>query len=119
MTAGVNAEVSTEAQGLAIERVRNAPRELVWQSWTEPEHVMRSYGPAGMISHACEIILHVGDRYLWGMRSPDDGEYWNTGVYFEIVPPERFVATQSLADKHGNVISPAARGWAMTSRSRC
>ena len=110
MTASDSAEVSTEAQGLVIERVFDAPRELVWRAWTEPEHVMRWYGPAGMTSHACEIDLRVGGRYLWGMRSPDGGEYWNTGVYREIVPPERFVATQSIADEHGNVVSAATQG---------
>ena len=110
MTASDSAEVSTEAQGLVIERVFDAPRELVWRAWTEPEHVMRWYGPAGMTSHACEIDLRVGGRCLWGMRSPDGGECWNTGVYREIVPPERFVATQSIADEHGNVVSAATQG---------
>ena len=105
MREGDSAQVGTEEQGLVIERIFDAPRELVWRAWTEPEQLMRWYGPTGMTSQACEIDLRVGGRYLWGLRSPEGQEYWNTGVYREIVPLERFVATQSMADEHGNVIS--------------
>jgi uncharacterized protein YndB with AHSA1/START domain len=104
MTASDSAGAGTEEEGLVIERVFDAPRELVWQAWTEPEHLMRWYGPQSMTTHACEIDFRVGGRYLWGLRSPDGGEYWNTGVYREIVPLERFVATQSPADADGNAV---------------
>ncbi|MDA1061302.1 MAG: SRPBCC domain-containing protein [Chloroflexi bacterium] len=110
MTTTDSADVGTGKQGLAVERIFDAPRELVWRAWTEPEHFMRWYGPEGMTSHACEIDFRVGGRYLFGLRSPDGFEYWNAGVYSEIVPLERFVATMLLADEHGNVVSPAHYG---------
>ncbi len=104
MTASDSARVGTEEQGVVIERVFDAPRELVWRAWTEPEHFMRWYGPSSMTSSACEIDFRVGGRHLFGMRSPDGQEYWSSGVYREIVPFERFVTTDSMADEHGNVV---------------
>lgn len=44
------------------------------------------------------------------MRSPEGQEYWSTGVYREIVPMERIVASDSFADKHGNVVPAAHYG---------
>ena len=104
MTASDSARAGTEQQGLVIERIFDAPRELVWRAWTEPEHFMRWYGPQGMTLPSCEIDFRVGGRHLFGMRSPDGQEYWSSGVYREIVPLERFVFTDSPADEHGNVV---------------
>ncbi len=104
MTASDSARVGTEEQGLVIERIFDAPRELVWRAWTEPEQFMCWYGPKGFALPTCEIDFRVGGRHLFGMRSPDGQEYWSTGVYLEIVPPERFVATDSMADEHGNTV---------------
>ena len=110
MTASDSTGVGTEEQGLVIERVFDAPRDLVWRSWTEPEHFQRWYGPQGFTVPTCEIDLRVGGRYLWGMRSPDGHAMWSTGVYSEIVPLERFIATASPADEHGNVVPPSQYG---------
>ncbi len=110
MTASDSAPVGAEEQGLMIERVFDAPRELVWRAWTEPEHFMRWYGPKGFTVPICEIDFRVGGRRLIGMRSPDGQEYWTAGVYLEIVPLERFVATESFSDEHGNVVSPGQDG---------
>jgi len=89
---------------LVIIRVFDAPRELVWKAWTEPKRVMRWWGPKGFTSPACEIDLRVGGKYLYCERGPDGQEYWSTGVYREIVEPERIVATWSFADEKGNVV---------------
>jgi uncharacterized protein YndB with AHSA1/START domain len=102
--------MSTEEEGLVIERVFDAPRELVWRAWTEPERLMRWYGPKSMSLQACEIDFRVDGRYLYGMRSPEGYEYWTAGVYREIVPLERWVATESLADADGNLVPPAHYG---------
>ena len=108
MTAGDSKSVGTAAEELVIERVFDAPRELVWRAWTESEHFMRWYGPQGFTLPTCEIDFRVGGRHLWGMRSPDGQEMWSTGVYREIVPLERFVATDSPADEHGNAVGMGA-----------
>ena len=110
MTASDSTSVGTKEEGLVIERVFDAPRELVWRAWTEPEHFMRWYGPQCFTLPACEIDFRVGGRHLWGMRSPDGHEMWSTGVYREIVPLERFVVTESPADEHGNVVAASYGG---------
>lgn len=103
-------ERASWAGGLIVERVFEAPRALVWQAWTEPEHFRRWYGPSGMTTHTCEIDFRVGGRYLFGLGSPEGFDYWNTGVYRQIVAPERFVATMCLADKEGNVVPASHYG---------
>ena len=97
-----------EADGgeeLTITRVFNAPRDLVWRAWTEPEFVKRWWGPRGFTSPVARIDLRVGGKYVNCMRSPEGKEYWSTGVYQEIVEPERIVCTDSFADEEGNVVS--------------
>lgn len=102
-----NDPTTAAQQELVIERVFDAPRELVWRAWTDPEHAMRWWGPKGFTSPHCEIDLRVGGKYLFAMQSPDfnDGQpIWSTGVYREIVPYERIVCTDCFADEHGNVV---------------
>jgi len=97
-----------EADGgeeLTITRVFNAPRDLVWRAWTEPEFVKRWWGPRGFTSPVARIDLRVGGKYVNCMRSPEGKDYWSTGVYQEIVEPERIVCTDSFADEEGNVVS--------------
>ena len=95
---------------LVIERVFDAPRELVWKAWTDPEQVMRWWGPKGYTSPFSEIDLRVGGRYLWCMRSPEGQDLWSTGVYREIVPFERIVCTNSFSDEKGNVVPASHYG---------
>ncbi len=99
-----------EERGLAITRVFDAPRERVWQAWTDPEQMRRWWGPAKFTAPFAQIDLRVGGKYLFCMRAPDGKDYWSTGVYREIVAPERLVFTDSFADEHGNVVPAAHYG---------
>jgi len=76
----------------------------VWKAWTEPERLMRWWGPRRFTSPFSKIDFRVGGVYLNDMRSPEGKDYWSTGVYREIVPLERIVATDSFADENGNVV---------------
>lgn len=91
-------------QNLLITRTFDAQRELVWKAWTDPELVKRWWGPKGFTAPFCKIDLRVGGVFLYCMRSPDGKDYWGTGVYREIVKPERIVYTDSFADEKGNVV---------------
>jgi uncharacterized protein YndB with AHSA1/START domain len=93
-----------KAQDLVITRIFDAPRELVWKAWTEPEQVMRWWGAKIITSPACKIDSRVGGKYHFCMRMPDGQDVWSTGVYKEIVPLERIVKTDSFADAEGNVV---------------
>lgn len=89
---------------LVITRTFNAPRERVWEAWTNPEQVKHWWGPEGFTAPSAAIDLKVGGKYLLCMRSPEGQDFWNTGTYREIVPMERIVCTDSFADAQGNVV---------------
>jgi uncharacterized protein YndB with AHSA1/START domain len=96
--------------GLVIERIFDAPRDLVWKAWTDPEHVKLWWGPKGFTAPVVQADFRVGGAYLYCMRSSEGQDYWSTGVYRDIVPQERFVATDSFADEHGNVVPASHYG---------
>src|SRR4030042_1540599 len=89
---------------ITITRVFDAPRERVWQRWTDPDQYLCWLGPKDYTACFAKIDLHVGGKYLNCMRGPDGKEYWSTGIYKEIIEPNRFVCTDSFADEHGNIV---------------
>lgn len=100
-------------QDIVITRLIDAPVELVWRAWTEPEHVMRWWGPKDYTSPYCQIDLREGGSYVFGMRAPDyqgGRDYYSGGVYLKIEPLKRLEFTQHLTDEHGNRIKPAEVG---------
>jgi uncharacterized protein YndB with AHSA1/START domain len=95
---------------LTITRLFDAPRELAWKAWTEPEQVKKWWGPKYFTAPVSKIDLRVGGKYLSCMRGPDGKDYWSTGVYREIVPMERIVCTDSFADEKGNIVPASHYG---------
>jgi uncharacterized protein YndB with AHSA1/START domain len=91
-------------QDIVITRIFDAPRAVVWKAWTEPEAVMRWWGPKDFTAPVIKIDLRVGGKYLSCMRGPDGKDYWSTGIYREIVEPSLLVNTDSFADEKGNVV---------------
>lgn len=105
-----NARNNDATRELVITRVFDAPRELVWKAWTDPEHVVRWWGPKNYTSPVCKIDFRVGGKYLFCMRSPEGKDFWSTGTYKEIIPPEKIVVTDSFADSEGNVVPATEYG---------
>jgi uncharacterized protein YndB with AHSA1/START domain len=101
---------TTAEREIVIRRMFDAPRELVWKAWTEPERYMRWWGPKNFTAPFCRIDLRVGGAYLSCMRSPEGQEYWSTGIYREIVEPSLLVCTDSFADEKGNVVPASHYG---------
>jgi len=101
---------SLQEAELVITRVFDAPRETFWKTWTEPERVKLWWGPGGFTVPVCKIDLRVGGIYLYCMRSPLGKDYWNTGVFCEIVFPERIVVTDSFADEQGHIVPASHYG---------
>ena len=95
---------------IVISRTIDAPRDVVFRAWTEPDRVSRWWGPKGFTSPINKIDLRVGGKYLTSMRSPDGHMFWSTGVYKEIVPNERLVLTDSFADEKGNIVPASYYG---------
>jgi uncharacterized protein YndB with AHSA1/START domain len=89
---------------LVITRILDAPRELVWKAWTEPELMMQWWAPKNFTAPSIKLDLRVGGEYLSCMRSPEGKDYWSKGTYKEIVPGQRLVLTNSFADEKGNIV---------------
>lgn len=88
---------------LVMERVFNAPRELVFKAWTEPEHLAHWWGPKGWTLPVCTVDLRPGGEWHYCMRGPEGEESWGKATYREIVPPERLVYVDAFSDAEGNV----------------
>lgn len=74
-----------------LARVFDAPRALVFQMWTDPNHVMKWFGPKGFACTLHEIDVRVGGRWRFDMTAPNGTVYPNRVEYLEIVPNERLV----------------------------
>src|SRR3989442_2660535 len=91
-----------EKERMVITRVFDAPRELVWKAWTDPQYVMQWWGPKGFTAPFCKIDFRVGGKFLCCMKSPDGQEGWNGGEYHDNVPHEKNGYSLDFADLKGN-----------------
>ena len=81
---------------IVMTRVFDAPRKLVWEAWTSPEHLPHwMLGPPGWTMPVCEVDLRPGGSWHFVWRKADGAEMAMRGVYREVVPPERLVSTES------------------------
>ncbi len=94
----------SEKNELVITRTFNAPRELVWKAWTEPEHLKKWIGPKGYTSPDYTMDFRVGGRYHSSMMDEKGNKIWAAGTYTEIIPMEKIVCTDSFADENGNAV---------------
>lgn len=93
-----------EVDELVLERVFDAPRELVWRAWTDPEQLVQWWGPHEFTTPYCTIDLRVGGEIRFCMRNSQYGDFWSGGVYQVIDPPSRIVVTDYFTDEHGNKV---------------
>lgn len=94
---------------IAMTRAFDAPRALVWETFTRPEHVRQWWGCKHLEVTVCEIDLRVGGAYRYVGHTPDGTEVPFKGVYREIVAPERLVFTEifdvPMARDHESVVT--------------
>ena len=86
---------------LLIERTLDAPRELIYKVWTEPEHLAHWWGPAQFTMPDGQMDVRPGGFYRIHIRSAEGIDYWMQGVYQEVVEPERLVFTFSWDTPQG------------------
>ena len=86
---------------LTITRLFDAPRELVWAAWTEPEQITRWLGPKGWTAHSGGGDLRPGGAWRSCIRSPQGEDLWASGEYREIDPPSRLVFTYAWESPAG------------------
>lgn len=96
---------------VVVERIFEAPVDVIWQMWTNPDYFKQWYGPDGFTVPVAQMDVRKGGKHLFCMQSPDGSmQMWFTGEYTEVVPNERLVYTDSPADEHGNVVAPSTYG---------
>jgi uncharacterized protein YndB with AHSA1/START domain len=91
----------SKAADFMISRVFDAPRDLVWKCFTDPECMKQWWGPKGFTVIASRMDLRPGGTYHYGMTAPDGTSIWGKMVYREICPPERLVFINSFSDEAG------------------
>jgi uncharacterized protein YndB with AHSA1/START domain len=90
---------------IEMTRLFDAPRELVFDAFSNPAHVPHWFGPRGWSVPVCEIDLRPGGSWRYVLRGPDGEEMGMSGVYKEIAPPERIVTTESFDDYPGESLN--------------
>lgn len=90
---------------IVLTRVFNAPRHLVFDAITKPEHVAHWYGPFGFTLPVCQIDLRPGGSWRYIMRKPNGKEIGLGGVFKEIERPDRLVSTESFDDYPGETLN--------------
>lgn len=94
----------TPDRELVLTRTYDAPRELVFKAWTEPEHLKKWWGPNMFTTPVCEVDARTGGALRIHMRGPDGTVYPMTGKYLEVVPPERLIFTTTPLDADGKAM---------------
>ena len=86
---------------LSITRILDAPRELVFRMWSQPEHMRRWSCPQGFTQPGGGMEFKPGGAWSAHMRGPDGEDFRLGGIYKEIVPGERIVFTHAWLDAEG------------------
>jgi len=110
----VNVANSTE-KDFVISRLIDASPKRLYSAWTYPDELAKWWGPRGYDS-ICEIDLKVGGKFRITMLSSNGGRYPMTGVFHELIEPERIVWSQNCdehnAEWHANVNKHRTAGQA-------
>jgi uncharacterized protein YndB with AHSA1/START domain len=112
MTAAAAAKTETAPTEFVISRVLDAPRDLVWKTFTQAERMKEFFGPKGFKVIAAKMDLRVGGTYHYGLQAPNGATMWGKFTYREITPQDRLVFIQSFSDEAGGVTRhPMAANW--------
>ncbi|MFI5240142.1 MAG: SRPBCC domain-containing protein [Candidatus Saccharimonadia bacterium] len=95
---------------LTISRIFDAPRELVFKAWTDPELLAKWWGPRGVTNPECEVDAQVGGAIHITMLAGEElgplaGQRWPMkGTFIELTPPDRIVFSNQAVDENDNVL---------------
>src|SRR5688572_27746611 len=81
---------------VTIIKILNAPVELVWEAWTQSEHIVKWWAPKGMDLKVVNHQFKVGGHWKYTMMMPDGNEFVSEGVYSEIVQMKRIVTSANF-----------------------
>jgi uncharacterized protein YndB with AHSA1/START domain len=89
-------ENDASARTLSLKRTFNAPVKLVWEAWTQPEHIVQWWAPKGMKVTVIEHNFKVGGKWKYVMPMPDGSEFISDGVYSVIVKFEKIFSSANF-----------------------
>ncbi|MEO7485769.1 MAG: SRPBCC domain-containing protein [Ferruginibacter sp.] len=101
------------AKQIEVTRTFNAPVEMVWKLWTDPELIKRWWGPKHFTSPVATIDFQEGGKSIVSMQAPAEmgGQvFYSAWVYTTIIPLQTIEFIQSLSDEEGNKINPTQVG---------
>lgn len=90
------AENDLAKRTLSLKRTFDAPIELVWEAWTQPEHVAQWWGPKGMVLTVVEHDFKVGGKWKYVMPMPNGEEFISEGQYSEIVNFQKIITSANF-----------------------
>ncbi len=97
----MNATINNTAdRELVITKLLNAPRELVWEAWTNPKHVVNWWGPDGFTNTIHEMTVKPGGVWRFMMHGPNGMDFPNKIIFNEVVKPEHLTYTHSSEDEN-------------------
>ena len=92
----MEAEARRPETEILVERLLDAPRELVWKVWSDPQHLAAWSGPEAFTTRVLEHDFRPGGQWLYVMTGPDGRDYPVLGTFQEIDPPARIVTTDDF-----------------------
>jgi uncharacterized protein YndB with AHSA1/START domain len=102
--------MKSDKKELFITHLFDAPREIVFHAWTDPEQLKHWYAPDGCTIEFKTIDTAQGGNFHSCIHDPVHGECWVKGTYLEVLPNERLVLTMVMSDAAGNAVSSADAG---------
>ena len=93
----------TKSKDFTMSRVFDAPRDLLWQCFTDAERMKHWWGPKGFTVITAKMDLRVGGNYHYGMKTPDGSVMWGLFTYRKIVPQKILVFVNAFSDEKGGI----------------
>jgi uncharacterized protein YndB with AHSA1/START domain len=100
----------TEGHELVITRLLDAPKEVVFRAWTDPERIKRWWGPEGFTAPVINVDLRTGGRYLYAMEDQSGRRYWSAGEFLDVDIPNRVAILDYFSDENGHLCDPTDYG---------
>ncbi|HEX8020527.1 SRPBCC family protein [Mucilaginibacter sp.] len=119
-----NNQSNTADRELRLTRTLDAPVELVWEVWTQPEHIAEWWGPNGFTNTISKMEIEPGGEWDLVMHGPDGTDYKNKSVFKEVIPLKKIVYEHVSSPKFIATIEFEAKGehtflsWHMLFESR-
>ena len=101
-----------------LKRTFNAPRNAVWNAWTDSQRLLHWWGPKGFKTVSCKLDLRPGGTFLYGLQTPDGKELWGRWAIRDVVKPEKLDFIVSFSNPEGGVTrNPWNADWPLQTRS--